>query len=325
MAVEGRAFRGALGDADLRLLRVFRAVVESGGLSAAESVLNVGRSTISTHIADLERRLHMRLCRRGRGGFALTEHGQVVYDATIKLLASLEDFRAEVNAAHAQLAGEINLAFVEHSTRHPGFRLDAALRAFSERAPGVHVNLEARGIAEIEQAILHGRLHVGIVIANRRLAGLNYRYLLSEIQSPFCAKGHPLFDRPDATITLEEIARQDYVSRSYVDESKARQSYLRGAPAATAHNLEAVVTLILSGRYIGIMPTDFPEEWVQRGMVRPIRPDLTSYQRDFEVVTRKGTPATPVVSAFLEELFKSHRQAAKPPGPRPQAASRRRR
>ena len=324
MAVEGRAFRGALGDADLRLLRVFRAVVEAGGLSAAESVLNVGRSTISTHIADLERRLHMRLCRRGRGGFALTEHGQVVYDATLKLLASLEDFRAEVNGAHAQLAGELNLAFVEHSTRHPGFRLDAALRAFSARAPGVHVNLEARGIAEIEQAVLHGRLHVGIVIANRRLAGLNYRYLLSEIQAPFCAKGHPLFDRPDASIGLDEIASQDYVSRSYIDESKARQGYLRGAPAATAHNLEAVVTLILSGRYIGIMPTDFPEEWVRRGMIRAIRPDLTSYSRDFEVVTRKGTPPTPVVAAFLGELFKSH-QGAKPPAPRPPTPSRRRR
>ena len=33
-------------DVDLRLLRIFVAIVESGGLSAAESRLNIGRSTI---------------------------------------------------------------------------------------------------------------------------------------------------------------------------------------------------------------------------------------------------------------------------------------
>ncbi|MEJ2755293.1 MAG: LysR family transcriptional regulator [Gammaproteobacteria bacterium] len=34
---------------DLRLLRVFRVVVECGGFSAAEQVLNISRSTICVH------------------------------------------------------------------------------------------------------------------------------------------------------------------------------------------------------------------------------------------------------------------------------------
>lgn len=63
---------GQIADIDLRLLRVFRAVVESGGFAAAELELNVGRSVISRHIKDLETRLGLALCRRGRGGFALT-------------------------------------------------------------------------------------------------------------------------------------------------------------------------------------------------------------------------------------------------------------
>ena len=46
-----------LHDVDLRHLRVFVAIVECGGLSAAEAKLNLSRSTISARLADLEVRL----------------------------------------------------------------------------------------------------------------------------------------------------------------------------------------------------------------------------------------------------------------------------
>ena len=48
-----RALLGQLSDMDLRLLRVFRAVVDCGGLSAAELELNIGASTVSRHLKDL--------------------------------------------------------------------------------------------------------------------------------------------------------------------------------------------------------------------------------------------------------------------------------
>ncbi len=54
-----------LGDIDIRLLRIFKIVAECGGLAASEFELNIGRSTISKHISDLETRLGMKLCNRG--------------------------------------------------------------------------------------------------------------------------------------------------------------------------------------------------------------------------------------------------------------------
>ena len=63
----GRAILGQLADVDIRLLRIFRVVAEAGGVSAAELELNIGRSTISRHLKDLETRLGVTLCRRGRG------------------------------------------------------------------------------------------------------------------------------------------------------------------------------------------------------------------------------------------------------------------
>ena len=75
-----RAFLGRVSDVDIRLLRVFRAVVACGGVSAAELELNIGRSTISRHLTDLELRLGVKLCDRGPAGFALTAEGEQVLE-----------------------------------------------------------------------------------------------------------------------------------------------------------------------------------------------------------------------------------------------------
>jgi DNA-binding transcriptional LysR family regulator len=92
-----KALLGQVSDLDLRLLRVFRAVVDCGGFAAAELELNIGRSTISRHIKDLEERLGLRLCRRGRGGFALTPEGTQIYQSTLRVLGAISELRSEVH------------------------------------------------------------------------------------------------------------------------------------------------------------------------------------------------------------------------------------
>ena len=57
MQVKTRAALGQLSDMDIRLLRVFKSVAECGGMAAAELELNIGTSTVSRHIKDLETRL----------------------------------------------------------------------------------------------------------------------------------------------------------------------------------------------------------------------------------------------------------------------------
>jgi hypothetical protein len=56
-------------DFDIRLLRIFRSVVECGGFSAAETVLGIGRSAISQQMSDLEQRLGLRCANAVVPGF----------------------------------------------------------------------------------------------------------------------------------------------------------------------------------------------------------------------------------------------------------------
>ncbi len=52
---------GPVGDTDLRLLRIYKSVVDAGGFSAAQVDLNISRSAIRMAISDLETRLALRL------------------------------------------------------------------------------------------------------------------------------------------------------------------------------------------------------------------------------------------------------------------------
>lgn len=89
-----------ISDIDPRLFKVFKAVVDSGGFTAAGPVLGISRSAISLHMGELEGRLGFTLCQRGRSGFVPTDEGEEVYRATLRQNAHIKAFRNELNNLH---------------------------------------------------------------------------------------------------------------------------------------------------------------------------------------------------------------------------------
>ncbi len=101
---------GQISDYELKQLKLFKTVVESGGFTSAAAELNISRPTVSNHIASLEARLGMPLCKRGRGGFLLTDEGAVVYEESKQLLAQLDQFRSTLNNLGESPAGQLRIA-----------------------------------------------------------------------------------------------------------------------------------------------------------------------------------------------------------------------
>lgn len=128
-------------DFDIRLLKIYRSVVECGGFSAAENVLGIGRSAISQQMNDLEQRLGLRLCQRGRAGFSLTEEGREVYHSALQLLSALETFRTEVNGLHQHLRGELNIGLTDNLVTLPHMRITHALAELKDRGPDVRIQI----------------------------------------------------------------------------------------------------------------------------------------------------------------------------------------
>jgi LysR family transcriptional regulator, transcriptional activator for bauABCD operon len=167
-----RAKLGRVSDMDIRLLRVFQAVAESRGLAAAELQLGISRSTISTHLADLETRLGARLCERGHGGFALTEAGNKVYRATMALMKSLGDFQDELETLHNVVKGRLKVAFLDNFIWNEDLKLPQRLRAFIEIGANVSLDFYILPQDEIERRLLEGSLDIALSAIFAPLPGL---------------------------------------------------------------------------------------------------------------------------------------------------------
>jgi LysR family nitrogen assimilation transcriptional regulator len=74
------------GAIDLRRLRYFRAIAESGSFSSAARALSVAQPALSHHVAELERMLNVQLLVRSRQGVRMTEAGVAMLRYAIAIL-----------------------------------------------------------------------------------------------------------------------------------------------------------------------------------------------------------------------------------------------
>ncbi|WP_024301446.1 LysR family transcriptional regulator [Pseudogulbenkiania sp. MAI-1] len=289
-------------DFDIRLLRLFKTVVECGSFAAAEGVLGISRSAISLHMGDLEKRLGMRLCQRGRAGFALTDEGREVLRASQTLLAAIEGFRSEVNQLHRQLRGEFNIGIINNMVTQPHMRITHALKALRTQGPGVRINIGMSTPGDIERGVLDGQLHVGVIPQITSLAGLEYHPLYEERSLLYCSREHPLFARPDNGIDTGELSRSEAIAPSYQLPLEAQERLQTMNCCATASDREGIAFLILTGSFIGFLPDHYAARWVEQGQLRALLPERYHYDIPLAVVTRKGRRPNLILERFLENL-----------------------
>ncbi len=302
-----KALLGNVTDTDLRLLRVFRAVVACGGFAAAELELNINRSTISRHIKDLETRLGMTLCRRGRGGFSLTEEGSQVHLSALKILGAMEDFQHEVQDLHQRLSGSISIALFDKTATNPACRIPLALQRFDDSAPGVQPEIHVEPINAIERGVIEGRYHIGIIPNHRPSASLEYFPLFDEQMYLYCGAAHPLFALADTAIADSDLRACKYVGIGYHSPNMEVSRRWRQQRDATAYDQEAVAHLVLSGRYLGYLPAHYARGFEAQGSMRALRPDHYQYVCQFSAILRHAPPPSRVVQTLLDALTAAHR------------------
>jgi DNA-binding transcriptional LysR family regulator len=287
-----------LSDIDLRLLRVFVAVAEAHGVSAAQETLLMNQSTISTHLATLETRLGFRLCQRGRSGFMLTPKGERMLIACRTLFNAARDFTRVSQSLNGLLTGDLQIGLVDNLVSLPGNPFSHAIKQFQRRHQDVQLQCRICAPGEIEQGLLNQQLDLGIGYFGQQLDELRYQPWIAETQGVYCSSDHPLF-------TLEQPGREQienarWVKRGYL----LAQQLCPLAPlnlGAVAHHMEGVAHLVLSGEYLGYLPTHYAARWVEQGVLKQLGGQALSYQAVLSLVSRPGLPKE-ALSALLEDL-----------------------
>lgn len=287
---------------DLRLLKVFMTVVDSGGYTAAQAELNVGTSTISNHMSDLEERLGARLCQRGRIGFQLTDKGELVYQAAKRLFAAVGDFTGDMAGIRGQLAGALNLGLLDSAITNPLSPVHEAIRRFNLRENDAQVTVRVEELHTMEKLLLDGQLHLVIGCFPRKISGISYEYIYSERQELYCGHRHPLFESDAKSITVQDLSHYRVVSRSMWMQTELPRLMVETA-SATVNDVFAKVFLIRTGSYIGFLPKHLGDSWVSAGELKSLVPQVLGWSAPYYLAFRKGVTGLLIKDTFLEDFW----------------------
>lgn len=307
-----KAFSGKVSDVDLRLMRVFKTVIESGGLSAAQTELGVGRSTISRQISDLETRLGLRLCHRGRSGFYLTQPGQQVLKYIDQLLNSADDFTSNIASISDRMVGKLHVGMIDFAVSDAKNPLVSSIRKFQVVAPGVSVDLMIGSPNEVERGIIDGTLHLGIVPDYQRHPSIRYHQLYEEEVGLYCGGDHPLIKSiQDGTeLREQDVCKHKLVFRGYYESDRLRHRKQKFPVGSTVYQTESVLALVRSGVYLGFFPKHCQD--LMRGEYHELLPDIFSYSTPICAIWRGDRQHSVILQDFLELLRHGHKQHDQP-------------
>ena len=292
-----------LSDTDVRLLHVFRAVVECRGFTNAQTFLNIGQPTISNHVAQLEKRLGIRLCERGRAGFRLTSKGRRVYEEAIQLFRAHEQFQNVTLELKGKLSGFLNIGVIDSIATDPDCPIVRALELFNRKSNEVTVRLDIMPPNHLERGVLDMDVDVAIGTFDHNLPGLDYKRVYTEHNELYCGQNHPIAGIKDSDELREQVRISRKVTRAYLEERDlfplGRDD---GIAHAQVHFLEAAAILILGGGHIGFLPHHYAKRWIETGQMHPILPGSYEYTSEFFIITRKTPRKSTILDTFLADL-----------------------
>ena len=306
MQAKNRALLGQLGDADLRPLRVFKSVVECGGMAAAELDLNIALSTISRHVGTW--RPGSGWCCAGAGAavFALTPEGEQVYQAALGLLSATDAFRSRLHDIHRRLGGDLHIALFEKTprTRRPASRRRS--RASSGRCPARGCIWHVGSIGTIERGVIDGQFHVGIIPEHRRSELLSYQALFDETMLLYAGQGHPWFGQRRPAGAGRICGGRPLAALGYHSPNMELAHRHRLERSATASDQEAVATFIPVGRFRGFPAGPLRRSLRAGRLMRAVAPEQLRYACRFLAIARQSPEPPRLTQAFHETLCAAH-------------------
>jgi LysR family transcriptional regulator, carnitine catabolism transcriptional activator len=283
---------------DLRRLRLFLAVVEHGGFTAAARAVHVAQPAISLAVRELEREVGTELVVRSRRGVTLTPAGEALVGPARQVERDAANAVAAVAAVTGLTAGHLDVASLPTLAADP---LAGMVGRFRQCHPGITVHLAAPADpAALADSVRYGQTELGITEAGRDTQGLEEIYVCDQdlvAVSPPGTGSEPdplplsrlalsplVLTTPDTSIrALVEAAFEDVGVEPHVVVETAQR--------------DALVPLVLAGAGTTFLPAGVAATAAAQGaVVRATRPIV---RRTVALVHRPGS-VSPAAGAFIE-------------------------
>ncbi|TWS95691.1 LysR substrate-binding domain-containing protein [Reyranella sp. CPCC 100927] len=174
---------------NLRLLEVFRTVVETRSVTVAADRLGVTQPAVSKALAEFEQDAGLSLFGRQGRRLIPTADAARLYDETSRLFAHVSVFRDRVDDLRSGKAGQLSIAAIP--TLAASLVVQTAM-GLMEKVPGLNVKVVASARAEVIDATIHHRIDLGLVHAPVTDRDLHIETIGESEIVAVVPRGHPL-------------------------------------------------------------------------------------------------------------------------------------
>ena len=293
---------------EIRHLRYFVAMAETGSLMKAAERLHIAQPALSVHLSNLEAELGTVLVIRSNRGIELTQDGVFLYERAIMLLKYHEESIGALKSRKAAPAGEVSIGMV---STMPELLAPSLLRAVRAALPDVTLYSSDASSPALYEWLTEGRIDMVVLFNLAEIAELEVVPLFSEAfyligaDDPSGGRGEIAFDRlGDLPLALPSASAN---WRKALEEVAGRQGTTLRAVIET-ESMAALKALAVAGDCYTVLPGPCIRADVEQGLYRACRivdPDMRGVM---SVASLNSRPLGPTQKAVRDILVEVARQ-----------------
>lgn len=265
----------------------------------------LSQPTISSHVANLEEELGVRLFDRMGRKVMATQAGHVLYRSAISIFQNLDQAKASIEMLRDKVVGEL---VVGCSTIPSHNIMPSLIARFSNDYPDVSFVINTSDSAEVIKRVASGDWPVGIVGQKPDIEGLETEVLMED-QTVVVAASDATW-LPDVTtpLTAEELVNLPWVMR---EKGSGTRHVLENALEQIGHSLDSLnvrcwvdgtcetIAHTLAGVGVSVTSRLASERFVQHGSMVRLNVPILEGNRRFYLIYHKDRHMFPALQTFV--------------------------
>lgn len=290
--------------------RIFAAIAETGGITAAANRLGLNKSFVSRALAAMEESLGTRLVQRTTRRLCLTETGETLAACARRIVEEMENAEAAIEASSDAPRGDLKVTAPFSILR---FVIAPRIGGFRNKYPSVRLYLDAtmRIVDLVEEgidlAIRIGDLQPSTMIV-RRLATAP----VVLVASPSYVERRGAPQEPE-DLAAHDVAnlKRDLSSDLWTLTSKTRPpAKIEVTPVAAVHDPGILLDLALNGVGVAPMPELYARAALADGKLVRVLGDYVQREAPINALYPSRRILAPKVRAFVDFAAEAFASAA---------------
>jgi DNA-binding transcriptional LysR family regulator len=287
---------------ELRHLTTFQRVARLRSFTAAATDLGYAQSTVTEQIKALESVLGVELLERTNKMVRLTAAGERLLPYAERIAVLTDEARLAVKDE-----GTTGTVIVGSVASLATYRLSPIVEFFHHRFPDVRLVVRTSSCPDTEQALRHGELDLGLLMASRTShLGLESVTLCDEDLVVVAAPDHPLAGR--AEVTASDLREATVLNTEYgcpyrdmfeaaLDESGAAKTQV-----LEFGTIEAIKQVAANGLGLALLPSFAVANELDEGQLVKLAwtPPFPMYS---QISWRRGKRLSPALRLFVDQTI----------------------